>query len=77
MTTPLIALVIVALLPYVLAGMGGPFRIKQFGKIDNNHPRQQYSQLTGMGGRVWAAQQNAWEALAIFTAAVAVVLRST
>lgn len=72
MTTPLWCLVGVALLPYVLAGLGGYFRTRQFGSIDNNLPRFQYAQLSGAGARAWAAQLNAWEALALFTAAVLV-----
>lgn len=72
MTTPLWCLVIVAVLPYLLAGVGGYFRHRQFGAIDNNDPRLQYTRLAGAGARVWAAQLNAWEALALFTAAVVV-----
>ena len=70
MTTPLWCLVIVALLPYPLAFTAGYFKTKQFGKIDNHLPRVQGAQLTGAGARVWAAQANAWEALAVFTVAV-------
>jgi len=72
MSTPLWCLVIVALLPYTLALAGGYFRQRQFGAIDNNDPRLQYTRLSGAGARVWAAQLNAWEALALFTAAVVV-----
>jgi uncharacterized MAPEG superfamily protein len=72
MSTPLWCLVIVALLPYLLAGLGGYFRTRQFGVIDNQEPRTQYLRLTGAGARVWAAQLNAWEALGLFTAAVVV-----
>ena len=72
MTTPLWCLLIIALLPYVLAGLGGYYRIKQFGAIDNNDPRLQSSRLEGVGARVWAAQQNAWEALGLFTATVVI-----
>jgi uncharacterized MAPEG superfamily protein len=70
MTTPLWCLVIVALLPYPLAFTAGYFKAKQFGKIDNHLPRVQGAQLTGAGARAWAAQANAWEALAVFTVAV-------
>jgi uncharacterized MAPEG superfamily protein len=72
LTTPLWCLVIVALLPYALAGVGGHFRTKQFGSIENQEPRTQYMKLTGAGARAWAAQLNAWEALGLFTAAVVV-----
>jgi len=70
MTTPLICLLIVIFIPFVLAGTGGYFRVKQLGSLDNNNPREQVRELTGAGARVYAAQQNAWEATALFTAAV-------
>ena len=73
MTTPLWCLVIVALLPFPLAFLGGYFKVRQFGSIDNKHPRQQTQQLEGAGARAAAAQANAWEALAFFTAVVAVL----
>ncbi len=70
MTTPLWCLVIATFLPFVWAFSGHAFRQRQFGNIDNNHPRLQQAQLTGVGARALAAQQNAWEALAMFTPAV-------
>ncbi|MGI0115318.1 MAPEG family protein [Zooshikella sp. RANM57] len=73
MTTPLICLVIVAVMPYIYAGMGAYYRSRLPGGVDNKHPRQQITQLQGTGARVYAAQQNAWEALAIFTVAMLVV----
>ncbi|HEY5680154.1 MAG TPA: MAPEG family protein [Pseudomonadales bacterium] len=69
MTTPLWCLLIVMLMPIVLAGVGGYFRNKQLGTLDNDDPREQIKSLTGAGSRAYAAQQNAWEALALFTAA--------
>jgi uncharacterized MAPEG superfamily protein len=57
-------------IPLVLAGMGGYFRNKQLGSVDNANPREQAKELSGAGARTVAAQQNAWEALALFTAAV-------
>jgi uncharacterized MAPEG superfamily protein len=72
MTTPFWCLVIAVLIPYVLAFTAAYFKGKQFGKVDNNQPRVQGAALTGTGARVWAAQQNAWEALTVFTAAVLV-----
>ena len=72
MTTPFWCLLIAAFLPFVLAGIGGYFKSQQFDTLDNNNPRVQSAQLVGAGARAVAAQQNAWEALAIFTAAVAV-----
>ena len=70
MTTPLWCLMIATFLPFVWVFAGHAFRYRQFGNIDNNHPRLQQAQLTGVGARALAAQQNAWEALAMFTPAV-------
>jgi uncharacterized MAPEG superfamily protein len=72
MTIPFWCLLIAVLIPYVLAFTAAYFKGKQFGAVDNNQPRVQGAALTGTGARVWAAQQNAWEALAVFTAAVLV-----
>ena len=70
MTTPFWCLLVAVLLPYLLAGAAGYFKQKQFGAIDNHLPRVQGAQLTGAGARAWAAQANAWEALAVFASAV-------
>ena len=70
MTTPLWCLLIAVLVPYLLAFTGATFRQRQLGSVDNRHPREQVSKLTGAGARCYAAQQNAWEALAVFTVAV-------
>jgi uncharacterized MAPEG superfamily protein len=72
MTVPFWCLFIGALLPTLLAFTGGYFKSQQFDSVDNNNPREQSAQLTGAGARVVAAQSNAWEALAVFTAAVTV-----
>jgi len=72
MTIPMWCLLIIAFIPYVLALLGIYFRIEQFGHWDNDNPRAQYARLEGAGWRVWAAQQNAWEALGLFTATVVV-----
>lgn len=64
-----VVLFIVSLLPMTLAVVGGYLRLKQFGKFDNNHPRQQQAQLTGLAARVYGAQQNAWEALVFYAVA--------
>lgn len=63
-------LLAVAILPLLLSFVGGYFRNKQFGNADNNNPREQASGLTGAGARCYSAQQNAWEALGFFTAAL-------
>lgn len=73
MTTPLWCLVLVALLPYLLSFCGSYFRMRQLGAIDNKHPRLQVAKLEGVGARAYAAQANAWEALAVFTAALVVL----
>lgn len=70
MTIPFYCLFIVALLPYTLAFTGMYFRTKAPGGLDNKNPRKQVAQLEGPGARAYAAQQNAWEALPVFTAAV-------
>jgi uncharacterized MAPEG superfamily protein len=70
MTTPFWCLLAAVLIPYVLAMTGGYFRMKQFGSVDNKHPRAQAAALEGAGARACAAQQNAWEALPVFAAAV-------
>ena len=72
MTTPLWCLVAVAFFPYVLAGLGGYLRVQQLGTLDANHPRIQATELRGIAARAYAAQLNAWEALALFSAAVLV-----
>jgi len=70
MTTPFWCLIVVALLPYILAGTGGYLRIQQLGALDNNHPRVQATKLEGVAARAYAAQMNAWEALPLFATAV-------
>lgn len=70
MTTPLWCLVVVAFIPYVLAGVRGYFIIQQLGTLDNKHPRNQALELTGAGARANAAQANAWESTAVFTIVV-------
>lgn len=72
MTTPFWCLLFASLMPYVLAGAGGYLRVKQLGSLDANHPRVQAYELRGIAARAQAAQQNAWEALAVFGAAVVV-----
>ena len=70
MTTPFWCLFAIVVLPFILAGVGGYHRGKQFGSADNNDPRTQAANLEGTGARAYAAQANAWEALPMFTAAV-------
>jgi uncharacterized MAPEG superfamily protein len=63
-------MLVAILLPYVWSGITGYHKQKQFGSIDNHHPRAQTAALEGAGARAAAAQQNAWEALAVFTPSV-------
>lgn len=70
MTTPFWCLVVVIFIPFVLAGIGGSFRGKAFGTADNKNPRAQAAKLEGVGARVYAAQENAWEAAIMFTVAI-------
>ncbi|MAY36770.1 MAG: hypothetical protein CMN84_11790 [Spongiibacteraceae bacterium] len=70
MTTALWCLMITALIPTLLSFTGGYLRHKELGGADNKNPRQQYAQATGVISRVFAAQQNAWEGLILFTAAL-------
>lgn len=72
MTIAFWCLMIAAILPLTMAWVAGYFRHQQFGVVDNKLPRAQCSQLTGAGARAVAAQQNSWEALAVFSAAVLV-----
>lgn len=72
MTVPFWCLFIATILPIALSWVGGYHRQQQLGSIDNKQPRTQNSQLKDAGARAVAAQKNAWEALAVFTAAVMV-----
>lgn len=70
MAPVLYVLFILAVAPVFLAGIAVRCRLKQFGSIDNNHPRLQQGQLEGVGARAMAAQQNAWEAAIVFVTTV-------
>ena len=70
MTTPFWTVLIAILIPFFLALLNDLLRFRQFGVFDNNHPREQTAKLTGLGARVWAAQQNAWEALIMYIPSV-------
>lgn len=63
-------LLIVTLLPIICSWVGGYFRGIHPDGFDNKHPRIQASKLEGLGHRAYAAQQNSWEALGMFTAAL-------
>lgn len=72
MPVALWVLLFVAIVPYLLAGLGGYMKIKHLGHLDNRHPRVQAQSATGITARVIAAQSNAWEALAFYAAVIMV-----
>ena len=70
MTIPFWCLLIVAFIPYVMAGVSGYHKTKQLGSVDIGMPRLQNIRLEGAGHRAVAAQENTWEAVTIFAVAV-------
>jgi uncharacterized MAPEG superfamily protein len=66
MTTALWCLMVASLLPVACAGISK----WGFRGFDNNNPREWLAKQQGWRARAHAAQQNSWEALAIFAAAV-------
>lgn len=76
MNAAIIVLLLLCIFPFVMAGVAGIYRRKQLGNYDNKNPRGQYAELTGVGARAVAAQQNCWEALAIYSAALLAVFAS-
>jgi uncharacterized MAPEG superfamily protein len=70
MKFPFVCLALVLLLPYLLAGYGGYYRKKSLGVLDNDNPRAQAARLDAYGARIYASQQNAWEAATLFSASV-------
>jgi uncharacterized MAPEG superfamily protein len=69
MTTLIICLFIAALLPFI-AKIPVAIAMHKMGGYNNNHPRAQQAKLTGFGARAFAAHQNAFESLLIFSPAV-------
>lgn len=72
MTIPFWCLLIITLMPILVANFTAYFRLKQESNYNYHEPREQAARLTGAGARAVAAQQNCWEALAVFTPAVLV-----
>ncbi|MEZ7978817.1 MAG: MAPEG family protein [Myxococcota bacterium] len=70
MTIPFWCLVVVIFIPIILGFVGAKARTDEFGSADNKHPRSQAAKLEGRGARVYAAQENAWEAAIMFSVAV-------
>ncbi|MSR00239.1 MAG: hypothetical protein EXR88_02405 [Gammaproteobacteria bacterium] len=66
MTLTLLALLITGLMPVVCAGISK----SGFKGYDNHNPRQWLARQEGWRARAYAAQQNSWEALALFGAAL-------
>ena len=66
-------LFIAMLLPFLAKGPVA-VAMKKLGGYDNKHPRDQQAKLTGLGARAYAAHQNAFESLIIFTPAVLVAI---
>ncbi|MBU6212687.1 MAG: MAPEG family protein [Gammaproteobacteria bacterium] len=66
MTIALWTLLLAALMPIVCAGIAkvGP------GRYDNRNPRDWQAKQQGYRARAYAAQQNCWEALAVYVAAL-------
>jgi uncharacterized MAPEG superfamily protein len=73
MKLAIICLLITSVLPVLLTWVAAYFRNKDLGFIDNQNPRKQYLLLDGIGGRTVAAQQNTWEALTVYSAALLAV----
>jgi uncharacterized MAPEG superfamily protein len=72
MTIPLWTLLVATLLPYVWFALSNPLRKREFGTLDNRHPRVQQAKQTDRGARATAASANAFEALMIYAPAVLV-----
>jgi uncharacterized MAPEG superfamily protein len=70
MRVAFVCLALVLLLPYLLASYGAWYRRKSLGVLDNDNPRAQAARLDAYGARIYAAQQNAWEAATLFSASV-------
>lgn len=67
MTIALWCVLVAAVFPIVCTGIA---KAGRFGDFDNRNPREWLAKLDGYRARANAAQQNSWEALAIFSAGV-------
>jgi uncharacterized MAPEG superfamily protein len=70
MKIPFLCLALVLLLPYLLATYGAVYRKRTLGVADNKDPRAQAARLDPYGARIYASQQNSWEAATLFSASV-------
>ena len=73
MTIIIICLFLALLLPLLAKGPVA-YAMAKLGGYNNNHPREQQSQLTGFGARALAAHQNAFESVILFAPAVILAL---
>ena len=73
MTILIICLFIALLLPLLAKGPVA-FAMAKLGGYNNNHPREQQSNLTGFGARALAAHKNAFESVILFAPAVILAL---
>ena len=73
MTILIYCLFIATILPFLAKGPVA-YAMNKLGGYDNNHPREQQSNLTGFGARALAAHQNSFEALTIFAPAILVAI---
>jgi len=69
MTILIWCLFIAAILP-LIAKIPVIFAMNKLGGYNNNHPRQQQSNLTGFGARALAAHKNAFESFIIFAPSI-------
>ncbi|PSV48784.1 MAPEG family protein [Photobacterium indicum] len=66
MTPAFWCIIILIIVNYLLAGLGGWLTIKQTGRFDINQPRVQERALTGAAARIKSAQANGWEIIPVF-----------
>lgn len=74
MYTLILCLFIACLLPYLTKLPVAVAMKNQPGGYNNNHPRMQQAALSGFGARAYAAHQNSFESLIIFSAAILTAL---
>lgn len=74
MYTLILCLFIACLFPYISKFPLVIVMKKQPGGYDNHHPRAQAGELRGFGARAYAAHQNSFESLIVFSAAILTAL---
>lgn len=73
MTVIVLCGLLALLMPYLVKVVVG-IEMHKLGGYDNKYPREQQSNLEGLGARMLAAHQNCFESLGVFSMAIAVVL---